>query len=102
MTGFRIEDGLDRGRPFQFTFDGQPIAAYPGESIAAALYAAGRRGFRTTAKTGEARSVYCAMGVCWECMVVIDGKPAMRACMTEARPGVRVEIQAGVGPAAKG
>ena len=40
MSGFRVEGGLDRGRAFQFTFDGRPVQAYPGESIAAALMAA--------------------------------------------------------------
>jgi len=97
VSGYRIEDGLDRGTAFQFTFDGQPIPAYPGESIAAALMAAGRRVLRTTARAGEGRGLYCGMGVCWECMVVVDGMPATRACMTEARPGMRVETQAGVG-----
>ena len=99
MSGFRVEGGLDRGRAFQFTFDGRPVQAYPGESIAAALMAAGQRATRTTVKMEAPRGLYCGMGVCWECMVVVNGKAATRACMTEARPGMKVETQRGLGPA---
>ena len=99
MTGFRMEDGVARGQPFHFTFDGVPVLAYPGESIAAALLAAGKRQWRTTARLAATRGLYCGMGVCWECTMVVDGKPAVRACMTVAAPGMRVETQRGLGPA---
>ncbi|MFO0996991.1 MAG: (2Fe-2S)-binding protein [Alphaproteobacteria bacterium] len=98
MTGYRMEDGLDRGEPFHFTCDGEPVLAYPGESIAAALFAAGRRKLRTTARLAAPRGLYCGMGVCWECIMVVDGAPAVRACMTAAAPGMRVETQRGLGP----
>ena len=98
MSGFRMEAGIDRGRPFHFTCDGEPVLAYPGESIGAALFAAGRRKLRTTARLDAPRGFYCGMGVCWECVMVVDGKPAVRACMTAAAPGMRVETQRGLGP----
>jgi hypothetical protein len=90
VSGFRIEAGLDRGEQFQFFCDGEPVVAYPGESIAAALLAAGRRIFRTTFR-GEGRGLYCGMGVCWECAVTLDGQASVRACMTPATPGSQVE-----------
>lgn len=100
MTGFRITDGIDRGQAFQFTCDGEPVTAYPGESIAAALMAAGKRRARVTARRQMPRGLYCGMGVCWECIMVVDGKPAVRTCMTPAEPGMKVETQHGTGPGA--
>jgi len=93
----RVLAGLDRGLPFTFQFDGQPVEAYPGESIAAALIASGRRRFRLTHKGQAPRGLYCGMGVCWECLMVVDGRPGVRACMTAASPGLRVETQRGLG-----
>ncbi len=63
-----------------------------GASVAAALTEAGYRAFRQTAK-GEARGIFCGMGVCQDCLVTIDGAPNQRACMTPARDGARVETQ---------
>ncbi len=60
----------------------------PGASVAAALTEAGHRAFRQTAK-GEARGMFCGMGVCQDCLVTIDGVPNQRACMTPARDGAR-------------
>src|SRR5258705_2554161 len=61
-------------------FEGRSIAARRGESVAAALTAAGVRGLRTT-RSGAERGIFCGMGVCQECLVEIDGRP-QRACMT--------------------
>ncbi len=63
------------------TFDGTPVAARRGETIAAALTAAGVRDFRRTAG-GSARGLFCGMGVCQECLVDVDGRANRRACMT--------------------
>lgn len=98
-AGPRVDLGLDRGKAFAFQFDGRPVEAYPGETIAAALLSAGIRQFRRTAKAAMPRGLYCGMGVCWECLVVVDGRPSNRACMTEAKPGMRVETQQGAGRA---
>ncbi len=75
-----------------FSFEGRPIAARPGQSLAAALIAAGERGLRQTAG-GELRGVFCGMGVCQECLVEIDGMPNRRACMEKAAPGLTVRRQ---------
>ena len=72
-----------------FTFEGEVIAARSGESIAAALTAAGVRTFRIT-REGEPRGLYCGMGVCQDCLVDIDGQPSVRACMTKAAAGASI------------
>jgi hypothetical protein len=94
-----VRAGVERGRQLRFFFDGAPIAAHEGETVAAALLAAGRRVLRTTAVRGEPRGVFCGMGVCYDCLVVIDGEPSRRACMVFAREGMQVATQAGFGAA---
>ena len=73
-----------KGSAFEFRFEAQPIMAYAGESVASALIAAGIYGFRET-RAGQTRGVFCGMGVCGDCQVLIDGE-SRRACMTPARP----------------
>src|SRR5690242_3384087 len=79
-----------------FTFDGTPVLAVPGETIAAALTAAGVLALRRTV-SGEMRGLWCGMGACWDCLVTVDGVP-VRACMEKARPGARVESAAAAMP----
>jgi NADPH-dependent 2,4-dienoyl-CoA reductase/sulfur reductase-like enzyme len=76
------------GAPFTFDFEGVAVEAWAGESLGAALLSAGIVGLRTTAR-GEPRGLYCGMGVCGECRVMVDGV-ARRACMTAASHGQRV------------
>ena len=61
------------GAPFVFEFDGDAIDAWPGESVAAALLVAGRLALRDETP-GDRRGLVCAIGVCWECRLVIDGE----------------------------
>jgi aerobic-type carbon monoxide dehydrogenase small subunit (CoxS/CutS family) len=89
MSGFRITQGIERGEVIQFSWNGQPVVAYAGETIAAALMVAGHRGLRQTPQ-GAPRGLYCGMGVCWECSVSVDGRPNIRACMTLVAPGMQV------------
>src|SRR5262245_52367008 len=70
------------GRPISFQFDGQPIPAIEGETIAAALSAAGIVAFRRTA-SGAPRGLHCGMGACFDCVVSVDGRIGQRACMTK-------------------
>jgi sarcosine oxidase subunit alpha len=87
--GYRVP-GPDRGTPFDLSVDGEAVRAYPGETVAAALLAAGRRAFRRTGLSGEPRGLYCGMGVCGECAVTVDGEPGVRACVAIALPGMAV------------
>jgi predicted molibdopterin-dependent oxidoreductase YjgC len=89
----RVKQGVTRGEPFTLTLDSQSIEAFPGETIGAALLAAGIRTLRRTEKTDMPRGLFCGMGVCFDCLVVVDGRPHLRACLTEAKPGMRVVTQ---------
>ena len=89
----RVEQGVSRGEPFAFTLDGRTIEAYPGETVAAALLAVDIRTLRRTEKSGSPRGVFCGMGICFDCLINVDGRPHLRACLTEAKPGMDVTTQ---------
>ena len=89
MTATRIEDGVRRPDPVAIEVDGVRVDAYPGESLATALLAAGVHAFRRTQQDGP-RGPVCNMGVCFECVVVVDGEPFVRACATPVREGMQV------------
>ena len=93
----RMTAAAERGRTLSMFVDGRTLQAYEGESIAAALLASGSRATRWTARSGEPRGYFCGMGVCQDCLVTVDGLPNVRACMTPAREGIRVETQRGLG-----
>jgi thioredoxin reductase len=81
-----------------FQFEGRPMQGRRGESLAAALTAAGERSLRLT-RDGRGRGIFCGMGVCQECVVEIDGKPGNRACMTKLEQPISVRRQAVLPPA---
>lgn len=89
--------GLERGAPVSLTLDGRKVAAYEGETVAAVLLAEGHIAMRTT-PGGSPRGVYCGMGVCFDCLVVVDGVPNTRACVTWVREGMDVARQESSGP----
>ena len=102
QSDFRIREHpilgvLDETGAFEIEFDGQPVAALPGDTVASALLASGHRVFRTTPKTGEARGGFCMVGRCADCLMIIDGVPSVRACMIPARPGMKIRTQHGLG-----
>ena len=88
MSFPRIE-GVQRGQAITLAVDGKAIAAYAGESVAAALLASGKRILRHSPVLSAPRSTFCWMGVCQECVILIDGirRPA---CRTEAADGMVV------------
>ena len=77
------------------TIDGQAVAAREGDSVAAALIGADAVACRSTPVSGKPRGPYCMMGVCFDCLVVIDGRPNQQACMITVRHGMRVTRQEG-------
>ena len=93
----RLKGVVRRGEPIQVTFDGRPLTAYEGESISAALWAAGIRTLRTTAKHSSPRGIFCNIGVCHDCLVGVDGQPSQRACRTAVRAGMKISTQSGFG-----
>ncbi len=84
-------------KTIRFQFDDQPITAEPGQSVAAALIASGRRSWRRTRIGDAPRGVFCGIGICFDCLVTINGEPNRRACLTEANPGDIVTTQVGSG-----
>ncbi len=83
------------GESVTISVDGAAIRAQTGDSVAAALLAAGRAQCRTTPVTGAPRAPYCMMGVCFECLVTIDGVGNRQACLIPVAEGMRVERQIG-------
>jgi len=77
------------------SFDGTELTVPAGLNVAAALLAAGVVETRSTPKTGAARAPYCMMGICFDCLMVIDGEANRQACMVPVADGMRVETQAG-------
>lgn len=75
--------------------DGTPHTARPGDTVAAAVLLAGGGPMRRSAVSGAPRAAYCMMGVCFECLVEIDGVPSQQGCLIEVRPGMRIRRQHG-------
>ena len=88
MTG-RIEGLGDRPKVV-FTFAGRAIEARAGDTIAMALWADGQTAVRRSSREGAPRGVFCNMGICYECLVVVDGA-TVRSCTTKVREGMCVE-----------
>lgn len=74
-----------------FTFDRRPVQAREGQSVAAALLAAGHRDLRLTSRLGQPRGAFCGMGVCFDCLVQVDGCANVRACQVAVADGMQVE-----------
>lgn len=70
------------GRKVTFYYDGNPLEGIEGEPIMAALKVNGVMVHRYTAKKHEPRGVFCAIGRCTDCVMIVDGKPNVRTCIT--------------------
>ena len=82
-----------RGKQITVQIDGQAVTAYDGETIAAVLLAAGIRIFRHAPKTSQPRGLYCGMGICYDCLVTVNGEPNIRACLTPVTNGMLIETR---------
>ena len=70
--------------------DGKALEARSGDTLAGALIAAGVSPFRMTPVGGKPRSAYCMMGVCFDCLVTVDGVANRQACLVPVREGMDV------------
>jgi predicted molibdopterin-dependent oxidoreductase YjgC len=97
--GFRINSDAQivRGERVVFTLNGHQVSAYEGETLATAMMAEDVTAMRTTF-SGEQRGVFCGMGVCFDCLVVVNGVANTRACMTWVENGMNVATQSGLKP----
>jgi predicted molibdopterin-dependent oxidoreductase YjgC len=82
-----------------FEFDGSPVPFTEGQTVGAALWACGIRSWRTTRFGGRPRGLFCGIGVCFDCLVEIDGRADRRACLEPAADGLVVRTQVGAGRA---
>ena len=86
----------EKGRMIKFIFDGKEFEGYEGEPIAAALKAAGVMVHRYTQKEHKPRGIFCAIGRCTDCVMIVDGVPNIRTCITPLKEGMIVKTQYGV------
>ena len=85
-----------KGQEVTFTFDGKTMTGREGEPIAIALKANGVMIHRYTKKEHKPRGIFCAIGRCTDCVMVVDGKPNVRTCVTPLTEGMTVQTQDGV------
>ena len=90
----RFHQRPDADFEITMTLDGAPIKARSGDTVAAAVLGHSGDPFRSTA-TGAPRAAYCMMGVCFECLLEIDGRANSRGCMAHAREGMVLRRQSG-------
>lgn len=88
---------FERGRKIKFIFNDTEYEGYEGESIAAALHAAGVRVLGESLFKHRPRGFYCAIGNCSSCLMVVNGEPNVRTCITDLEDGMVVETQVGKG-----
>ena len=79
----------------RFTFDGRAMTGRDGDTVAAALLANGVAACRTTPVSDAPRAPFCLMGVCFDCLVVVDGVGNRQGCLTPLADGMRIETQHG-------
>jgi len=86
------------GTPGEVTvsFDGRPIKTSAGQSVGSALVTTGITAWRGTRRHGRPRGLFCGIGVCFDCLVAVDGVPNQRACLVEVRDGM--DIKGSCGP----
>ena len=88
----RINAETQRGVAVTITVDSVPIETFLGETVAGAMLASGRRGWRQT-PAGELRGLFCGIGICFDCTVIVDGVRNVRACLTPVSDGLAVTTE---------
>jgi predicted molibdopterin-dependent oxidoreductase YjgC len=80
-----------------FTFDGRSMTAEAGQTVGAALLAAGIRSWRRSRVGGRPRGLFCGIGACFDCLIDVNDDRAVRACLVLVREGDDVRTSASVG-----
>ena len=98
----RIDDHPILGKDYRDTwvnifFDGKKLKAIKGETIAASLSANGIYKFRTTSRFKKPRGIFCGIGRCTDCVMIVDGIPGVRTCVTAVEEGMKIFTQVGPG-----
>jgi predicted molibdopterin-dependent oxidoreductase YjgC len=84
---------FDRKKKVSFKYNEQEVEAFPNETVAAALHAAGIRKFGHSSKSHNPRGLFCAIGNCSSCFMNVNGEPNVRICVTLVEEGMIVEEQ---------
>ncbi|AGL02287.1 (2Fe-2S)-binding protein [Desulfoscipio gibsoniae] len=87
---------FEKGRLVTFEYDGDTLQGFEGEPIAMALRANGVMIHRYTSKQAEPRGVFCAIGRCTDCVMIVDGKPNVRTCVVPLQEGMKIKTQYGI------
>ena len=88
---------FERGKKISFFYNDREVEAYSTETIAAALHASGIRKFGESPQLHRPRGLFCAIGNCSSCFMVVDDEPNKRVCVIKVKPGMRVKEQKGKG-----
>ena len=80
-----------------FRFDDADVSFARGQTVGAALTASGIRSWRLTRENGRPRGLFCGIGICFDCLIWVDGSANQRACLVPARDGMDVRTQIGTG-----
>lgn len=83
------------GPVLTLTVEGRSVTAEPGETVAAVLLRQSAPASRSTPVSGSPRAPFCMMGVCFDCLVIVDGAASVQSCLVPVREGMRVERQSG-------
>lgn len=82
-------------KTIEFTFNGEKLSAVPGQTVGAAILDSGKRSLRTTRFENKPRGIFCGIGICFDCLVSIDGVANQRACLVSVQPNMNVQTQIG-------
>ena len=96
VTEHPILEPLENQKKVKFMLDGKEVEGYENEPIAAALRDIGVLTHRYTAREHKPRGIFCAIGRCTDCVMIVNGKPNVRTCVTALREGMIVETQDGI------
>lgn len=77
--------------------NGETVRVAKGETVAAAILVSGIQSCRTTPLSSEPRGPFCMMGVCFECLMEIDGMPNRQTCQIQVKEGMQIRSQLGSG-----
>lgn len=91
-----VRAGASAASTVSITFNGDPLQVPAASSVAAGLLAAGVKRFRNSPVSGDGRAPYCMMGVCFECLLEIDGVPNRQGCLVPLEAGMRIRTQDGM------
>ncbi len=92
MDDLRVST-VERKEKIDLVVNGEKVTAYKGETLLAALIASGYKGLKKSPVENEIRGGLCGMGVCFECLVTVNGEKNIRSCMTQVETGMEIVIE---------